>query len=234
MRAVLAACRSGLPPLAVRCGCRATPGAACDSKPPLARMRFRLQWGGEGGEGWRSRGGERCRAGIPDLGRSGGFGIGAGPFGAADRRSSRGSLRPSIWMEGRRRGRPGKAARAAAGKKRLLRFRLRAQSSPRCFARMLEGSFRNAPSGTQRGPCSARALPRARCGSVPRTNVSRETFSASKAEGGGIARAKRARGRGKARLPMCVQMFHVKHPVQVGRDAMVQAGRNAVVRLQAS
>ena len=33
---------------------------------------------------------------------------------------------------------------------------------------------------------------------------------------------------------MCVQMFHVKHPVQVGRDAMVQAGRNAVVRLQAS
>ena len=33
---------------------------------------------------------------------------------------------------------------------------------------------------------------------------------------------------------MCVQMFHVKHPVQVGRDAMVQAGRNAVVRLQTS
>ena len=48
---VLAACRSGLPPLAVRCGCRATPGAACDSESPLARTRFRLQWGGEGGEG---------------------------------------------------------------------------------------------------------------------------------------------------------------------------------------
>lgn len=103
----------------------------------------------------------------------------------------------------------------------FARNRLR-DASQGCY----EGPFCNAPSGTQRGLCSARALPRVRRGSVPRTNVSRETFSASKAEGGGIARAKRARGRGKARLPMCVQMFHVKHPVQVGRDA--------VVRLQAS
>ena len=198
-------------------------------------MRFRLQWGGEGGEGWRSRGGERCRAGIPDLGRSGGLGIGTGPFGAADRRSSRGSLRPSIWMEGRRRGRPGKAARAAAGKKRLLRFRLRAQSPPRCFARMLRIRFAT----RLREPNETPAL-RGRfreCDAAPRRErmFHVKHFSASKAEGGGgIARAKRVRGRGKAGLPMCERMFHVKHPVQVGRDAMVQAGRNAVVRLQTS
>lgn len=132
-------------------------------------------------------------------------------------------------------GRPGKAARTAAGKKRLLRFRLRAQSPPRCFARMLRIRFAT----RLREPNETPAL-RGRfreCDAAPRRErmFHVKHFSASKAEGGGgIARAKRVRGRGKAGLPMCERMFHVKHPVQVGRDAMVQAGRNAVVRLQTS
>ena len=46
-----------------------------------------------------------------------------------------------------------------------------------------EDPFRNAPSGTQRDPCSARALPRVRRGSAPRTNVSRETFFSEQSGG---------------------------------------------------
>lgn len=53
-----------------------------------------------------------------------------------------------------------------------------------------EDPFRNAPSETQRGPCSARALPRARCGSTPRTNVSRETSGAGRARCDGAGRAR--------------------------------------------
>ena len=60
----------------------------------------------------------------------------------------------------------------------FARNRLR-DASQGCY----EGPFCNAPSGTQRGPCSARALPRVRRGSAPRTNVSRETFFSEQSGG---------------------------------------------------
>ena len=93
----------------------------------------------------------------------------------------------------------------------FARNRLRDASQGCC-----EDPFRNAPSETQRGPCSARALPRARCGPTPRTNVSRETFFSEQSGGRQDRKSKAGEGRDKARLPMCERMFHVKHPVQVG------------------
>ena len=76
----------------------------------------------------------------------------------------------------------------------FARNRLRDASQGCC-----EDPFRNAPSETQRGPCSARALPRARCGPTPRTNVSRETFFSEQSGGRRDRKSKAGEGEGQGR-----------------------------------
>ena len=224
---------SGCRPRAARVCCRLPFGAAAVRRLGLRAIRSRRLRGCLSVAMGRRRGRDGAAEAVNDAGL--GFRTSGDPAASGSERGRSARLIGGL-LEGRSDPRSGwRGGEGAVPGRRLELQRGRSASFVFGFARnrlrdasqgCYEGPFCNAPSGTQRGPCSARALPRARCGSVPRTNVSRETFSASKAEGGGIARAKRARGRGKARLPMCVQMFHVKHPVQVGRDA--------VVRLQAS
>lgn len=76
----------------------------------------------------------------------------------------------------------------------FARNRLRDASQGCC-----EGPFRNAPSGTQRGLCSARALPRVRRGSAPRTNVSRETFFSEQSGGRRDRKSKAGEGEGQGK-----------------------------------
>ena len=157
-------------------GCVRFEAAACEDA-------FRLQWG-EGGE--RDGAAEAVSdagLGFRTSGDPAASGSERGPFSAADRRSSRRSLRPSIWMEGRRRGPSREGGSNCSRKEAPPPFSASRAIASEMLRKDAEDPFRNAPSGTQRDPCSARALPRVRRGSAPRTNVSRETFFSEQSGG---------------------------------------------------
>ena len=86
-------------------------------------------------------------------------------------------------MEGRRRGPSREGGSNCSRKEAPPPFSASRAIASEMLRKDAEDPFRNAPSGTQRDPCSARALPRVRRGSAPRTNVSRETFFSEQSGG---------------------------------------------------
>ena len=186
-----AACRSVRLPCDAW-GCVRFEAAACEDA-------FRLQWG-EGGER------DGAAEAVSDAGL--GFRTSGDPAASGSERGRSARLIGGL-LEGRSDPRSGwRGGEGAVPGRRLELQRGRSASFVFGFARnrlrdasqgCCEDPFRNAPSGTQRGPCSARALPRVRRGPAPRTNVSRETFFSEQSGGRRDRKSKAGEGEGQGR-----------------------------------